>query len=30
LVTADRGLRQRAEALGAAVVGPSWLLQRLE
>ncbi|HEY1829995.1 MAG TPA: hypothetical protein VGG38_07120 [Acidimicrobiales bacterium] len=30
LVTADRGLRQRAEALGAEVVGPSWLLQRLE
>jgi hypothetical protein len=30
LVTADRELRQRAEALGADVVGPSWLLDRLE
>jgi predicted ribonuclease YlaK len=30
LVTADRGLRQRAEALGVEVVGPSWLLERLE
>jgi hypothetical protein len=30
LVTADRELRQRAEALGAAVVGPNWLLQRLD
>jgi rRNA-processing protein FCF1 len=30
LVTADRGLRQRAEALGADVVGPAWLIQRLE
>jgi hypothetical protein len=29
LVTADRALRQRAEALGAEVVGPGWLLQRL-
>lgn len=29
LVTADRELRQRAEALGADVVGPSWLLGRL-
>ena len=29
LVTADRGLRGRAEALGAAVVGPKWLLERL-
>jgi hypothetical protein len=29
LVTADRGLRQRAEALGANVVGPSWLLELL-
>ena len=29
LVTADRGLRARAEAAGAAVVGPSWLLERL-
>ena len=26
LVTADRELRQRAEALGADVVGPGWLL----
>lgn len=30
LVTADRGLRQRAEALGADVVGPKWLLERFE
>ncbi len=30
LVTADRGLRQRAEALGANVVGPTWLLELLE
>ena len=30
LVTADRGLRQRAEALGAKVVGPGWLLGLLE
>ena len=30
LVTADRELRRRAEALGAAVVGPNWLLERLE
>ncbi len=30
LVTADRELRQRAEALGADVVGPGWLLERLE
>ena len=29
VVTADRGLRARVEAEGAAVVGPSWLLQRL-
>jgi hypothetical protein len=29
LVTADRGLRERAEALGAGVVGPSWLIQLL-
>jgi hypothetical protein len=29
LVTADRGLRERAESLGAAVVGPKWLLERL-
>jgi hypothetical protein len=30
LVTADRELRRRAEELGAEVVGPSWLLGRLE
>jgi hypothetical protein len=30
LVTADRALRHRAEALGADVVGPSWLLARLD
>jgi rRNA-processing protein FCF1 len=30
LVTADRELRQRAEALGADVVGPGWLLELLE
>jgi hypothetical protein len=30
LVTADRELRQRATALGAEVVGPGWLIQRLE
>ena len=30
LVTADRALRQRAEALGATVVGPTWLLRLLE
>jgi hypothetical protein len=30
LVTADRELRERAEALGAEVVGPRWLIQRLE
>ena len=29
LVTADRALRARAEAAGAEVVGPSWLLDRL-
>jgi hypothetical protein len=29
LVTADRGLRARAEAAGARVVGPRWLLDRL-
>ncbi|HSZ36244.1 MAG TPA: hypothetical protein VK773_04050 [Acidimicrobiales bacterium] len=29
LVTADRELRRRAEALGAQVVGPKWLLERL-
>jgi hypothetical protein len=30
LVTADRELRRRAEARGADVVGPNWLLERLE
>jgi hypothetical protein len=30
LVTADRELRRRAEALGAEVVGPAWLLALLE
>lgn len=30
LVTADRELRRRAEALGASVVGPGWLLNLLE
>jgi hypothetical protein len=30
LVTADRELRQRAEAKGARVVGPTWLLEQLE
>ena len=30
LVTADRELRRRAEALGASVVGPGWLLSLLE
>lgn len=30
LVTADRELRRRAEALGAEVVGPSWLLGLLD
>jgi len=30
LVTADRELRRRAEALGATVVGPRWLLELLE
>jgi hypothetical protein len=29
LVTADRELRRRAEALGAAVVGPRWLSARV-
>jgi hypothetical protein len=29
LVTADRELRRRVEALGAEVVGPQWLLERL-
>jgi rRNA-processing protein FCF1 len=30
LVTADRELRRRAEAVGAHVVGPQWLLALLE
>lgn len=30
LVTADRGLRHRAEGLGASVVGPRWLFELLE
>ncbi|MBB5918503.1 rRNA-processing protein FCF1 [Nocardia transvalensis] len=29
VVTADRGLRQRVEALGARTVGPRWLLDAL-
>jgi hypothetical protein len=29
LVTADRELRGRAQALGADVVGPKWLFERL-
>lgn len=29
VVTADRELRTRVEALGARTVGPSWLLDRL-
>lgn len=30
LVTADRELRRRVEALGASVVGPGWFLDLLE
>ena len=30
LVSADRGLRTRVEHLGAQVVGPSWIWDRLE
>jgi hypothetical protein len=30
LVTADRELRRRAEAEGAVVAGPGWLLDRLD
>ncbi|MFG1792552.1 hypothetical protein [Nocardia sp. NPDC049149] len=30
VVTADRGLRDRVEALGATTVGPRWLLDRIE
>jgi predicted RNA-binding protein with PIN domain len=29
VVTADRALRTRVQAVGAAVTGPSWLLDRL-
>jgi hypothetical protein len=29
LVSADRGLRQRVESLGADVVGPGWLIDRI-
>lgn len=29
VVTADRGLRERVESLGAATVGPGWLWERL-
>jgi hypothetical protein len=30
LVTADRGLSERAREVGAEVVGPNWLLERLD
>lgn len=30
VVTADRGLRARVEALGAVTVGPRWLFARLD
>ena len=30
LVTADRGLSERARQAGAEVVGPTWLLDRLD
>lgn len=30
VVTADRGLRERIEALGAESVGPRWLLDRID
>lgn len=30
VVTADRGLRERVESLGATTVGPGWLLERIE
>jgi rRNA-processing protein FCF1 len=30
LVSADRALRHRAESIGADVVGPGWLLDRLD
>lgn len=29
VVTADRVLRERVEAVGASTVGPSWLLEKL-
>ena len=29
LVTADRGLAERVRRIGADVVGPTWLLERL-
>ncbi len=29
VITADRGLRTRVEAVGASFEGPSWLLERL-
>ncbi len=29
VVTADRGLAERVRAAGGAVVGPTWLLDRL-
>ncbi|MFD9662772.1 hypothetical protein ACFWAY_14250 [Rhodococcus sp. NPDC059968] len=30
VVTADRGLRDRVEALGARTIGPRWLLDRID
>ncbi|HEV7657152.1 MAG TPA: hypothetical protein VGP36_20815 [Mycobacteriales bacterium] len=30
VVTADRGLRERLDAVGAGWVGPSWLLRRMD
>lgn len=30
VVTADRELRQRVAAVGASVVGPSWLMSRMQ
>lgn len=30
VVTADRGLRERVEAVGASVVGPRWLLEQVK
>jgi rRNA-processing protein FCF1 len=29
LVSADRELRRRAESLGAEVIGPGWLIERI-